>query len=426
MGGTLRPDRCPGFAFRFIHEKAPGAGVTVNIGAMSSETPGSRLHEMVAPAHHRVDEIMLFLDLVYVFAVSGISGVLRDGGVAGVQHGAILLAVVYWLWCTTSIQMSMRDASADRNRLVVLLITLVSLLMAVCVPHAFGHSALGFALSCWAARALIEFGLVRSTWRIFLPGLVGVALTGPLLTAGALLGGRRQLVLWSLAALVEFASPMLLRRQMRGARYDTENVVERFGLLIIIALGETLVGIGEPLSEAEHLSRYQGAALAAAFVLVAALWWSYFHHSSGLVLRRLETIETPFDVVRELLVYGHLLLVGGIIAVAAALHLVLEDAEEAPGWFAASLLCIGVAAFLVVFLLVRWRSLRRLYRSRLVGTIAAGALVAPCAQVLPGWAGLSAVALVVLAVAAWETFAPASAGVPSDQEFLENRSVGGK
>ncbi|WP_316668251.1 low temperature requirement protein A [uncultured Propionibacterium sp.] len=390
---------------------------------MPAQNPGSESRArfpdaMAAPGHHRVDEVMLFLDLVYVFAVTGISGVLQDGGAVAVQRGVILLAVVYWLWCITSIQVSMRDASTDRNRLVVMLIALVSLVMAISVPHAFGRSALSFALSCWAARALIEFGLVRSTWRVFLPGLVGVVLTGPLLTAGALLGGRRQLLVWSIAALVEFASPMLLRPRMRVARYDTENVVERFGLLVIIALGETLVGIGEPFSELEHVSWQESVALVAAFVLVAGLWWSYFHHSSGLVLRRLETIDTPFDVVRELLVYGHLFFVGGIIAVAASLHLVLEDAAEPAGWFAASLLCIGTVAFLVVFLLVRLRSFRRLYRSRLAGTIVSAVLVVPCATLLPGWAALSAVALAVLAVAMWETLAPIPAGVPQADEFV--------
>ncbi len=384
---------------------------------MSTASPGDSRPTMPPLAHHRVDEVMLFLDLVYVFAVAGISGVLREGGTVAVLRGVILLAVIYWLWCITSIQMSMRDASRDRSRLVVLLIGLVTLVMAVCVPDAFGRRALAFALSCWAARLLIVFGLVRSTWRVFQPDLVGVVLTGPLLTAGALLGGRGQLVLWSAAALAEFASPVLLRAKMRAARYDAENVVERFGLLVIVALGETLVGVGEPLSEAEHVSWQQGAALVAAFALIAGLWWSYFHHSSGLVLRRLETADTPFDVVRELLVYGHLLFVGGIIAVAAALHLVFEETAEPAGWFAASLLCIGTVAFLTVFLVVRLRTFRRIYRSRLLGVVANAALVAPAATVLPAWVALTAVAAIVVAVALWETLAPVSAGVPQRDEF---------
>lgn len=384
---------------------------------MPTASPGDNRPTMPVPVHRRVDEVMLFLDLVYVFAVAGISAVLREGGAVSVLRGVILLAVIYWLWCITSIQMSMRDASRDRSRLVVLLIGLVTLVMAICVPDAFGRRALVFALSCWAARVLIVLGLVRSTWRVFLPDVVGVVVTGPLLTAGALLGGRGQLVLWSAAALTEFVSPMLLRVRMRAASHDAENVVERFGLLVIVALGETLVGVGEPLSEAGRVSWQQGAALVAAFALIAGLWWSYFHHSSGLVLRRLETADTPFDVVRGLLVYGHLLFVGGIIAVAAALHLVFEETTEPAGWFAASLLCIGTIAFLTVFLVVRLRVFRRLYRSRLLGVVATAALVVPSATVLPAWISLAAVAAVVVAVALWETLAPVSAGVPRHDEF---------
>jgi len=94
-------------------------------------------------------------------------------------------------------------------------------------------------------------------------------------------------------------------------------------------------------------------------------------------------------VVRGLLVYGHLLFVGGIIAVAAALHLVFEETTEPAGWFAASLLCIGTIAFLTVFLVVRLRVFRRLYRSRLLGVVATAALVVPSATVLPAWISLA-------------------------------------
>lgn len=360
---------------------------------------------------------MLFLDLVYVFAVAGISGLLRNDGALGLLHGAIVLAVIYWLWCITSIQASMRDVTTNRNRLVVLALALVTLAVAITVPHAFGTHALAFALSCWAARGVLLVGMVGSTWRVFTPDLLGVVLTGPLLVVGALLGGSTQLGLWGAAALLELASPSLQRRRMRELSYDAENVVERFGLLVIVALGETVVGIGEPLSEAESVTWQQAVAVLAAFMLVGGLWWSYFHHSSGLVLRLLETARTPFDVVREVLVYGHLILIGGIIAVAAGFHSVLEEPDAPMGWKMAVLLCLGVAAFLAVFLHVRARTFARLYRSRLAGMLAAAVLAPLAATTLPGWAALVAAAVIALGVSAWETLAPVSAGLPAETDF---------
>ncbi|WP_181575138.1 low temperature requirement protein A [Actinomyces sp. Z5] len=382
---------------------------------MSSSSTPSPTH--TALPHRPVDTVMLFLDLVYVFAVAGISGLLRDNGALGLLHGAVVLAVIYWLWCITSIQASMRDVTTNHNRLVVLALALVTLAVAITVPHAFGTHALAFALACWAARGVLLIGMVGTAWRVFTPDLVGVVLTGPLLVAGALLGGNAQLGLWGAAALLELVSPSLQRRRMRAVSYDAENVVERFGLLVIVALGETVVGIGEPLSEAEAIDWRQAVAVIAAFALVGGLWWSYFHHSSGLVLRLLETAGTPFDVVREVLVYGHLVLIGGIIAVAAGFHSVLEEPDAPMGWKMAVLLCLGVAAFLAVFLHVRARVFSKLYRSRLAGMLAAALLAPLAATTLPGWAALAAAAGIALVVSAWETLSPTSAGLPAPEDF---------
>ncbi|MBM6979983.1 MAG: low temperature requirement protein A [Actinomyces succiniciruminis] len=364
-----------------------------------------------------MDTVMLFLDLVYVFAVAGISGLLRADGTLGLIHGVIVLAVIYWLWCITSIQASMRDVTTNRNRLVVLALALVTLAVAITVPQAFGAHALAFAVACWAARGVLLVGMVGTSWRVFTPDLLGVVATGPLLVAGALLGGNAQLGLWAAAALLELVSPSLQRRRMRNLRYDAEHVVERFGLLVIVALGETVVGMGEPLSEAETIDWQQAVAVLAAFVMVGGLWWSYFHHSSGLVLRLLETAQTPFDVVREVLVYGHLVLIGGIIAIAAGFHSVLEEPEAPMGWKMAVLLCLGVAAFLAVFLHVRARVFSRLYRSRLAGMLAAALLAPLAATTLPGWTALVAAAGITLAVSAWETLSPTSAGLPALEDF---------
>ncbi|PHP53053.1 hypothetical protein BW737_005450 [Actinomyces ruminis] len=163
------------------------------------------------------------------------------------------------------------------------------------MPQTANHSALGLlhgvivlavATSCGASPAFGEHA--RREYQPQSPG----GPDRPLLVAGALLGGG-----------------------------------VRLGLLVIVALGETVVGIGEPLSEAESVTWQQAVAVLAAFMPVGGLRWSSFHHSSGPVLQLLETARTPFDAVRGVLVYGHLSLIGGIIAVAASFHSALEEPE---------------------------------------------------------------------------------------------------
>lgn len=92
-------------------------------------------------------------------------------------------------------------------------------------------------------------------------------------------------------------------------------------LLIIVALGETIVSIATPQTELEHLTWADLGGLAATFVLVGGLWWAYFRHSLGLMEHYINRARVPFRAVRSLLAYGHLALAAGLIALAASPHM---------------------------------------------------------------------------------------------------------
>lgn len=150
-------------------------------------------------------------------------------------------------------------------------------------------------------------------------------MSGPLLVVGALAPPTPwREIIWGAAALVEVTALWHLRSRMTAIRYDAEHVVKRFGALILIALGETLVAIGTPLTGAEHVGWEQGLVVAAAFALVAALWWAYFHHGDRFILMRFKQVDAGTDVVRSILAYGHLVLVAGIILVAVGFHAAVD------------------------------------------------------------------------------------------------------
>ena len=371
-----------------------------------------------AMPHRAVDPVMLFFDLVYVFLITELNGVLRaEEGWRGIVHCAVLLALVYWQWVLVTVQSSIRDASTSRHRFVIMLLMLIAMVSAVALSWAFGDRALLFAVTCWTSRLVITFLLARSgSSRAFRMDLTSSLIQGPLLLGGAALGGAGQLALWSLAALSEITAPFLHSRTMRAQRYDVGNVVERFSLLIIVALGETIVSIITPQADLERLSWTGLGGLVAAFVLVGGLWWAYFHHSLDLMEHYIGRARVPFFAVRTLLAYGHLALAAGLIALAAGLHHVMEEPNHRVPMEAIVLLCGGVVVFLAMFAVVRLRNARRIYRSRVVACLLCLALI-PAGTRMSGLLLVALLAAVAVAECAWETLSPRSAGVPGHEEL---------
>ncbi|VEI14957.1 low temperature requirement protein A [Actinomyces viscosus] len=368
--------------------------------------------------HRAVDPIMLFFDLVYVFLITELNGVVRgEPGWRGLAHAGVLLVLIYWQWTLVTVQLSIRDASSSRHRFVVMLLMMMAIINAVALPEAFGDRALVFAAACWGSRLVITFLLARGeNSSAFRMDLTSSLVQGPLILGGALLGGNGQLVLWALAALVELSGPLRHGRSMSAQSYDVANIVERFSLLIIVALGETIVSITTPQTELEHLTWLDLTTLVAAFILVGGLWWSYFHHSLGLVEHFIGQARTPFLAVRNLLVYGHLVLVGGLIALAVGLHHVMAEPLHHVPMETTALLCGGAVVFFAMFAVVRLRTARKIYRARVTACLL-GLLLIPVGSHVSGAVLVGLLALIAVAEGIWETLAPASAGVPDPEEL---------
>ena len=209
---------------------------------MTAQRSSERRGDVSLLPHRAVDPVMLFFDLVYVFLITELNGVIREEtGWRGLAHAGVLLVLIYWQWLLVTIQSSLRDASTNRHRLTIMTLMVIVMVSAVAVPRAFGERALIFATSCWLSRMVITFRLARhENSNAFRMDLVSSLIQGPLMLGGAIMGGNGQLALWTLAALWEITGPLRHSRTMSAQRYDVGNVVERFSLLIIVALGETI------------------------------------------------------------------------------------------------------------------------------------------------------------------------------------------
>ena len=345
----------------------------------------------MSTAEKRVTWAELFFDLVFVFAITQVSALLHDDHTwPGVGRALILFVPIYWGWVGTTIFANLRDIDHPLDRLTIFAVALASLLMSLAVVEAFGDRGLLFGAGYMLLRVLLAAAVFRG-WRMSPNAFsVGLLVTGPLFVLGGLANGSLRIALWSAAALIDLAVPAVLRRRLVKVHFEASHLPERFGLFVIVALGESIVAIGGPAASAAELDWQHVASVALAFVLACALWWVYFAYAASAMKHALETSSVQTDIVREVLSYGHLLLLAGIIALAVGLAEVVGHPTDQLHLDVAALLFGGTALYLATFGYTRYRMFGQWSTTR----IAAAALVLvllPFAPAVPG-----AVALAVL------------------------------
>jgi low temperature requirement protein LtrA len=348
-----------------------------------------------AAGEKRVSWTELFFDLVFVFAVTQTSELLlADHSWAGLLRALVVFVPVYWLWVGTAILTNLQDITRAAARVRVFAVAMVAVFMAIALPDAYGELGIVFAVAYWVGRLVLGSALVHRGSRAALvnPYLVSMVLTGPLLVVGALLEDGPRLAVWAVAAVIDLGTPTLLRARMRGMHFDAPHLAERFGLLVLIALGESVVVIGASAHTEGHLDLTVGVTVAVAFVLSVGMWWVYFHFAADAVRHALATAQVQLDITRLVLSYGHLLFIAGIIAVAVGLHEAVAEPTHPLSWAAAGLLFGGLALYLAAFGFTRWSMFRLVSWTRL-SAAAAVLVLLPVAPLLP-----ALVALVLLTV----------------------------
>jgi low temperature requirement protein LtrA len=336
-----------------------------------------------------------------VVAVTQVSALLlADHGFVGLLRALVVFVPIYWTWVGTTIQANMSDISAPRTRIAIFTVALGGLFLAMAVPDAFGGSALLFALAYWISRCVL--GILQRSWRhrTLNPVTFSMTITGPIFVVGALVPEVARLPLWGVAAFLDLFSLVFFRKRLTRMIFDAGHLTERFGLFVLIALGETVVAVSVSAlhvtggSTHAHLNFVSGVAVVGAFVLACALWWVYFQFAADAMRFALATAQVQLDITRRVLSYGHLAFIGSIIATAVGLHEAVGNPSDRLGWSATALLFGGVALYLAAFGYTRWFMFRQVATTRL-GAAAACLVLLPLCAFLPALAALSVLAACV-------------------------------
>jgi low temperature requirement protein LtrA len=336
-------------------------------------------------------------------------------------------------WVTSEV-----DVDPIAVRLVLLAMMLASLVMAVAVPEAFRGHGLLFAASYVAIKVgrLVCLTFDPSAVKAFLTGrgsrlLIWSAVSVVLWIAGGLVDGSARTELWIVAIALDLTGPMVLywvpwrgRSQFSAWTPRTSHFVERFGLFVLIALGETIVLTGATTSQLV-LDHARFAALTLAFLGTAALWWLYFDDFTQIAKRRLEVAANPTQLARDAYMYLHLILVAGVLLSAVGDKIVIAQPTRGLADAEVAVVAAGPALYLLGHVLFRLRMTGWISWERLGGAVAC-VLAGLTGTAVPGLALATLLVAALVVVIAIEQVAGRrhrAWGAPSPFEQLEESAA---
>jgi low temperature requirement protein LtrA len=349
----------------------------------------------------RVTPLELFFDLVFVLAITQCTALMADDPTwAGLARGLLVLGVLWWSWVGYAWLTSVLDPEEGGVRLVVFVAMAALLVVALCVPGAFGDDALLFACAYGVVR-FSQIGLFviasreNPALRQSVLGLAGGTAVGVgLLVAASALDGWTQGLVWALALALDMAEPFFFGAEGWSLEHPS-HFAERHGLIIIIALGESIVAIGVGAGVVVDAGAVAAATLGIA--VAAALWWLYFDVVALLSerdLARLPPGRERNERARDTYSYLHFPMVAGIVLLALGLKKTLEDVGAELDVVIASAMLGGVALYLLAHVAHRYRNIHTVNYHRLVCAVVLVALI-PVAVELPALAALAGLTAVL-------------------------------
>jgi low temperature requirement protein LtrA len=364
-------------------------------------------HEHARDAEHQVTPLELFFDLVFVFAITQVTSLLADDPTwGGVLRGMLILAVLWSAWAVYAWLTSTLDVDEGGVRLTMLAAMGAMLGVGLAVPGAFGDDAVLFGVAYLLVRLLhvvLSATVARdepdrrgALVRFAPTEMLGAAL---ILVAGFLDGDVR-IAVWVVAVAIDYLGPSVLGLGS-GWRIAPEHFAERHGLIILIALGESIIAIG--VGAGFELDAGAIGAAGLGIVVVSALWWLYFDVAAILARRRLVQTSGLAQTRLAWQAYSnlHLPMVAGIVLFALGLKTTLVHPGDALETVPAVALCGGAALYLLAHIAFLVRTTGRVFRRRTIGAVVLLVLI-PAAVAIPSLASLALVAAVCSLVVALE------------------------
>jgi low temperature requirement protein LtrA len=355
-----------------------------------------------------VTPLELFFDLVFVLALTQCTALMaQDPTWPGVVRGLLVLSVLWWAWVGYAWLTSVVDPEEGIVRIAIFVAMAAFLVVSLCVPDAFNDLGLLFAGAYAVVRVgqIVLFVLASRGDAGLRSSVIGLAVSTTLgvglLVAAAFTDGLPQGALWALAVLLDAGGPYVFGSE--GWKLMPSHFAERHGLIIIIALGESIVALGVGAETGVDAGVVTAACLGIA--VAAALWWLYFDVVARVAERRLS--EAPVgreqnEMARDSYSYLHFPMVAGVVLVALGLKKTLGDVGDPLELVPAAALLGGTALYLLAHVAFRWRNVHTFSLRRLLCALVLVALV-PVAVEVPALVALGALAAILSALIAYET-----------------------
>ena len=302
-----------------------------------------------APEELRVSTLELFFDLVFVFTLTQLTGLLvTDLSPGSVLRMVLIFVVLFWMyggyvWLTNQV-----PPDRPARRLLVILGMAAFFVCALAIPEAFDGGGLAFGLG-YLLVMLVHSGLWLQVYGARVTVRFGAfnVVAALLVTAAGLVDGAAAYGLWAAAIALQFVTPRLAGRAAPQFPLRSGHFVERHGLLLIVALGESIVAIGIGAARLPLGPGLFGAAVLG-LALAAALWWAYFVGDEEAAERAMAAApETErFRLAINAYFFSYIPILLGVITAAAGVERAIGHPAERLDLESTLLLAVGVALYL--------------------------------------------------------------------------------
>ena len=285
----------------------------------------------------RVTTLELFFDLVYAFAFTQVTALMAHGTAPGsVLDGFIVVSLLWWSWCAYSWLANQAHADQGIVRCAFVLATVAVFISSIAIPDAFREfpgalSGAAVVVVCYAIVRIAHLGVylvaagADETLRrqIVVTLLTALLPTLLLLSFGAGLGGTAQRWIWFAAVCYDFAAVFITAKTTQGWRVQSAaHFAERYGLIVLLALGESIVAIAAGLGHT-HLTGRVVIAAVLAILIAVTLYFAYFGHLLGELDATLEKTQgrDRARLAEDAFTYFHFPIIFGIIVLALGIDL---------------------------------------------------------------------------------------------------------
>jgi low temperature requirement protein LtrA len=337
----------------------------------------------------RVTNLELFFDLVYVFAITQLADFLfGDLTLRRALEALILFTAVWWAWNYTAWATNWIDPDRPLVALLLVVLMAISLVMSAAIPDAFGSRGAPFAV------AYVALQVVRSAFMVwaFPAGdrmrrnyaqlLAWSAIAGVVWIAGAFVSPDARIVVWLIAIVLDLGAPIhgfrlpgVASTPITDWTLAGAHLAERCQLVLMIALGESVLRVGLTFSD-QRGGLAVDAAFVCGFIASASLWGTYFlrHAERGAEAISASSADAA-RVGRSAYAYAHAIMVAGVIVVAVAIRLTIDDPTGPVTIADAAVMLGGPALYLAGLVLFKHSVKRGAIGPPAAGIAAMGALV---------------------------------------------------